>query len=380
MKSVSGTNLEQAKAHNRRVVIEAIRTHGPMTRSELARLTALTVQTMSNIVAELVAAGLLMPGALRALPRGQPVIPYSINPDGAYSIGLELERDHAAGVLTDLSGAVRARLGVPASRPRPEQALPLLATLVDELVARAGIDRDLVLGAGMAMPGRFGRAGETVLTPASLPGWDGYPVAARLGERLGMPVLVENDASAAAIGERLFGAGRGVSGFAYLWIGQGIASALVVDGQLYRGSHRNAGEIHHLVAVPGGKPCACGRRGCLGAYLSVAGLPDNTADETGMERWISEAVEPLRQVIDFYERAFDPATIVLGGTLDPALLARLLARLDPLPAPLDPDRPRDLPRVMAGATGPDTSLRGAAALPVFSETNPGYAILQKPVG
>lgn len=395
MKSVSGTNLEQAKAHNRRVVIETIRRHGPMTRSELAKLTALTVQTISNIVGELVALRLLKAEKQRALPRGQPVTPYAIDPDGAFSIGLELERDHAAGVLTDLTGAVRAELRWPADRPSPERALPLLAGLAEELIALSGVDRSRILGAGIAMPGRYQGEGVTSLTPVALPGWQAFPVAARLKERLGMPVLVENDASAATIGERLYGAGRGLSSFAYIWIGMGLASGLVIDGQLYRGSQRNAGEIHHLIAVPGGKPCPCGKRGCVGAYLAVGAVHAHlgTAEDDedaiaraleaghpGLDAWADEAIGPLRQLIDVYELAFDPATVILGGSLPPGLLALLMERLEPLHPAVDPDAVRQIPRVIAGAAGKNISLLGAAALPVFSETNPQFDVLQKPVG
>lgn len=392
MKPVSGTNLEQAKAHNRRVVIETIRAHGPMTRSDLARRTALTVQTISNIVAELVSARMLMAGSPRVLPRGQPVTPYSIDPDGAYSIGLELERDHAAGVLTDLSGAVRARIERPADRPGPDAALPLLGAIVDDLVVLAGIDRSRLLGTGIAMPGRYRKEGVASLSPAALPGWQDYPIADRLGERLGMPVLVENDASAAAIGERLYGAGRGLSDFAYIWIGLGISSALVIDGRLHRGRRGNAGEIHHLVAVPDGRPCACGKRGCLGAYLALGTLHEGIGsteeeavlraiaeDHPAVVAWAQAAAEPLRQIIDAYEMAFDPATVIIGGSLPPPLLARLLETLEPLHPPVDPEAMRDLPRVTRGAAGRDTSLMGAAALPVFSETNPQFDVLQKPV-
>jgi predicted ArsR family transcriptional regulator len=133
MKSISGTNLVQAKSHNRRVVIEAIRTNGPLSRAAIARLTALTAQTVSNIVEELESAKLLQADAPQKLARGQPIIPYSINPNGAYSIGLELERDHAAGVLTDLSGTVRARILRPIDRPTPAEAIPILAEITEEL-------------------------------------------------------------------------------------------------------------------------------------------------------------------------------------------------------------------------------------------------------
>ncbi|MBB4066090.1 ROK family transcriptional regulator [Gellertiella hungarica] len=395
MKPVSGTNLEQARAHNRRVVIEAIRVHGPLSRAELARLSALTVQTVSNIVEDLVAARLLKAEEPRRLPRGQPITPYSLNPDGAYSIGLELERDHAGGVLTDLSGAIRARARRPALRPGPDEAIPLMAGLVEEMIERAGIDPQRLLGAGLAMAGRYQGEGVTSLSPVALPGWAGFPVATALSGRIGLPVLVENDASAAAIGERLHGVARGLGSFVYLWLGGGIGAGLVLDGQLYRGSRRNAGEIGHMTVVPGGKPCPCGKRGCLDRYVSLGavhahlGIGDPLsldpaeldrrleAGGEGIEAWLDEAVGPMRQVIDTFELAFDPETVVIGGAMPPGLLKRLAERLEPLPPPLDPKAERALPRVILGATGKDTAILGAAALPVFSQTNPQFDVLQK---
>src|SRR6185295_19923461 len=120
-KGIAGTNLEQARSHNRRVVIEAIRTNGSLSRAAIARLTALTTQTVSNIVEELEQAELLRPEATLKGTRGQPAVPYSINPDGGYSIGLQLDHQLAVGVITDLSGTVRARFERPVDRPTPAQ-------------------------------------------------------------------------------------------------------------------------------------------------------------------------------------------------------------------------------------------------------------------
>jgi predicted NBD/HSP70 family sugar kinase len=100
----------------------------------------------------------------------------------------------------------------------------------------------------------------------------------------------------------------------------------------------------------------------------------------GLDAWLDQAVQPLRQTIDFLELAFDPQTIVLGGTISSLLMHRLAERLEPLHLPIDPTEERSVPRVMIGATGRDTAILGAAALPIFSETNPRFDVLQKPVG
>jgi predicted NBD/HSP70 family sugar kinase len=398
MKAISGTNLEQAKSHNRRVVIEAIRTNGPLSRAAIARLTALTNQTVSNIVEELENSELLQAGRPQKTARGQPITPYSINPNGAYSIGLELEREHAMGVLTDLSGTVRARTKRQIDRLPPAEAIPLLAEITEELLGSARFARSRLLGAGIAMPGRYASEGVTSLTPIALPGWQHFEVAPELRRLIGMPVLVENDATAAAIGERLYGVARGLSSFVYLFLGGGIGAGMFLDGHLYRGSRNNAGEIGHMIVVPNGRACICGKRGCLDRYVSLGsayeylGIRDperHTAEAldalietagTPIEAWLDEAIEPMRQTVDFLELAFDPQTVVLGGSMPPSLLKRLAARLEPLYAPVDPEATRNMPRVMVAATGKDTSILGAAALPVFSETNPQFDVLQKKVG
>ncbi|QPC93472.1 ROK family transcriptional regulator [Mesorhizobium sp. INR15] len=401
MKTISGTNLEQAKSHNRRVVIESIRANGPLSRAAIARMTALTAQTVSNIVEELEKSHLLIPAEAQRQARGQPIIPYSINPHGAYSIGLELGRQRAAGVLTDLSGAVCARTERHVDYPDPEHAMPALEGIVADLQGAFAFDRNRLLGVGMALPGRYADGGVTSLSPDNLPGWQNFPVGRELEARVKVPVLVENDAAAAAIGERLHGVARGFSSFVYLFLARdgGIGAGMFLDGQLYKGSHSNAGEIGHIIVEPNGRPCSCGKRGCLDRYISPSvayelmgidkaeGLPPDDLDRLvekggdGLEAWLDQAVQPLRQTLDFLELAFDPKTIVLGGSAPTSMMRRLAERLEPLHKPLDPTaQERTVPRVMIGMSGKDTAILGAAALPIFSETNPRFDVLQKPLG
>ncbi|MBY5835469.1 ROK family transcriptional regulator (plasmid) [Rhizobium leguminosarum] len=400
MKAISGTNLEQAKSHNRRVVIEAVRTNGPLSRAAIARMTALTAQTVSNIVEELERSHLLVPSEPQKLARGRPIIPYTINPRGAYSIGLELGRQRASGVLTDLSGAVCARIERHVEHPDPQRAMPALQSIVEDLQQAFTFDRNRLLGVGMALPGRYADGGTTSLSPQSLPGWQDFPVALELEQRVRVPVLVENDATAAAIGERLHGVARGLGSFVYLFLagGGGIGAGMFLDGHLYKGSRNNAGEIGHVIVEPHGKLCSCGKRGCLDRYVSpavayefmgIANAEELSPDDLdaliakggeGLDAWLDQAVQPLRQTVDFLELAFDPQTIVLGGSISTSLMRRLAERLEPLHTPIDPSQKRTIPRVMIGMTGKDTAILGAAALPIFSETNPRFDVLQKPLG
>ncbi|MFB9984611.1 ROK family protein [Mesorhizobium kowhaii] len=394
-KAIAGTNLEQAKSHNRRVVIEAIRTNGALSRAAIARLTALSTQTISNIVEELEREQLLSAQATLKGARGQPAVPYSINPDGGYSIGLQLDHQLAVGVITDLSGTVRARIERPVDRPTPAQAMPLLATIGGDLMRKFRFDRNRLLGIGMAMPGPFDVEGMTSVGPTALPGWQDFPVAEELQRLTGIPVTVENDATAAAIGERLYGVARNLSSFVYLFIGTGLGAGLFLDGHLYKGSRHNAGEIGHMIVKPGGLECGCGKRGCLERYVSLRAAyecleipdPDHASPELlqallangdSLEAWVAQAIDPLRQAINMLELALDPETVVLGGFMPVGVIELLASRLDPLYLSVSSTSARTVPRVLVGAAGKDTSVLGAAALPIFSETNPQFDVLQKP--
>ncbi|MFB2608401.1 ROK family protein, partial [Rhizobium phaseoli] len=189
-------------------------------------------------------------------------------------------------------------------------------------------------------------------------------------------VLVENDATAAAIGERLHGVARGLASFVYLFLagGGGIGAGMFLDGHLYKGSRNNAGEIGHIIVEPHGRLCSCGKRGCLDRYVSpsvayefmgIADAGELSPDaldaliergSEGLDAWLEQAVQPLRQTVDFLELAFDPQAIVLGGSLPTSLMRRLAARLEPLHDPIDPGRQRTVPRVMIGMTGKDTAI------------------------
>lgn len=397
-KAVAGTNLEQAKSHNRRVVIEAIRTNGALSRAAIARLTALSSQTVSNIVEELEEAALIKPEPAQKGMRGQPAVPYSINPDGGYSIGLQLDHQLLVGVVTDLAGSVRARVERRVDRPTPADAMPLLAAIPAELSRDFRFDRTRLLGIGMAMPGPFDVIGMTSVGPTALPGWQDFPLADELQRLTGIEVMVENDATAAAIGERLYGVARNLASFVYLFVGTGLGAGLFLDGHLYKGSRHNAGEIGHMVVRPDGLPCGCGKRGCLERYVSLRAAyesltlpdPDHASPElleellargdSRIEAWIATATEPLRQAINVIELAFDPETVVLGGFMPLAIIERLAAQLEPLPMSVSTVGERAVPRVLIGAAGKDTSVLGAAALPIFSETNPRFDVLQKPLG
>ncbi|WP_343463340.1 ROK family transcriptional regulator [Pantoea sp.] len=386
----SGTNLEHARAHNRRVIIEAIRLHGELTRAELARLTALTPQTVSNIVAELEAAELLVSRQPRKQGRGQPAIPVTLNPASAFSIGIHLDHQTLLIVLVDLTGEIHFRRLILVQKPEPDATLARIAEVLDDIKAQLGARWHKVLGMGVVMPGPFGVEGISSIGPTTLHGWERVDIEAQLAAMSQLPVTLENDATVAAIGERFHGVARQLNSFIYLYIGTGLGAGIFMDGHIYSGHAHNAGEVGHVVVEPGGRACYCGNHGCLERYVSLqaayeycgldpmTALPDDllAVEPARFDDWIDTALTPLRQAINMLECIFDAESVIIGGMMPAALLDKIIARLPPLYQSVR-GRYLTASRLKRGLTGSDTAALGAAALPIFDEFNPQFQVLMK---
>ncbi|SMF37780.1 Sugar kinase of the NBD/HSP70 family, may contain an N-terminal HTH domain [Xaviernesmea oryzae] len=381
-----GKNPERSRDHNRRVVLDVVRRHGSLGRAHIAKLSQLTPQAVANIVDELVGEGLLMEmGRLRS-GRGQPPIQFAVNPEGGATIGVEIAADHMVTVALDLSGRLRAKRITSLKDTTPRH---ILASFTSELsTVRKSVGSKL-LGTGVVMPGPFEIDGMTSVGPTTLPGWAGIDAAQALSEACGHTVVVENDATAAAVGERLFGAGLAISNFCMIYFGVGIGLGIIQDGAPYRGAFGNAGEIGHVTVVPKGRPCpSCGQLGCLEGYASVyvlkeklgrAGMPEcefadlerlHRAEHPVVEEWIDEAATYLGPMVAMLENILDPQTVILGGALPDAIMDDIIARMGNLPTSVASRRQRDLPRVLRGQTGQLTAALGAAALPLFDMVTP----------
>ncbi|GGH22152.1 sugar kinase [Alsobacter metallidurans] len=381
-----GGNAERTRSHNRRVVLETVRQHGRLGRSDIAALTRLTAQAVSNIVVELVAEGLLAERGRRRTARGQPPVDFEVNADGGMTAGMEIGADRITTVLVDIAGGLRAQrtTTLPDASPPAVQALAAL-----ELAAarRApGLPKRL-LGCGVVMPGPFGVEGMSSIGDTVLPGWANLDAAALMTEALGCAVTVENDATAAAVGERLYGRGRDRRNFCLVYFGAGLGLGIIIDGQPYRGAYGNAGEIGHVRVVPGGRACPCGGHGCLERYASANALAEMLHDsgreaayedvarladtrDPVVDRWIAEAATLLGPVVALLENLFDPETIVLGGTLPDVVMDGLVAAMQPLPLSVSSRSDRSVTRLQRGATGRLTAALGAAALPLLDTIAP----------
>lgn len=265
-----GTNLLKVRDFNQQVVLETIRGASGISRTEIAHESGLTAQTISNIVRRLLAEGLVVEAGKKSVGGGgKPKVNLAINPEAGYALGAQIDRDEIALVLLNLGGQRlrRIRHAMPASQT-PEEVVRLLARSADDLVQDAGGVGHKMVGLGVASPGPLDPEDGVLYGPPGFEGWGEVPIKQMLQERTGYPVLVDNDAMAAAVGERWVGKARGTDNFAFVYNGWGLGAGLFLDGHVYRGTTGTAGEFGHTPLDPNGPECECGNRGCLIRYCS----------------------------------------------------------------------------------------------------------------
>ena len=332
---------EHARAHNRSLVLAHLFHIGPASRADIARSTGLTRVTVSGLVADLIAEGLVEELGVRVEGKvGKPATLVGMRTADFQIIAVDLTDDsRLLGAVMTLVGGVVVRRSVALEGRTGDAAAELLETLCRELLAASTRP---VIGVGIASPGVIDLAGTVVQAPNR--GWYDLPLAANLTQALGVPVHVANDANTRALGEFTYGAAAG-SGCMVVTVGQGVGAGIVVDGALVLGRHHAAGEIGHVTVVDGDvrdEPpldCACGRSGCLETVLSVpalrrrtAGLSpeDSDAALASVGRLLGIALAPVVSALDLAEVLLSGPPELLDGPLRDSALATVRARTMPV--------------------------------------------------
>ncbi|WPO73562.1 MULTISPECIES: ROK family transcriptional regulator [unclassified Streptomyces] len=289
----SGVNLPALRGHNAALVLDLLRVAGRagISRLELAERTGLTPQAVSKITARLRAEGLAAEAGRRASTGGKPRTVLRLVPEAGHAVGLHLDRDELRAVLVDLTGAVVAERRAPLDFGAGARAVVESAAGEVRALLADGEVRGLTTsatsgeagavpgpgGVGVALPGPLDHAAGVLRRVTGFPEWDGFPLRDALAERLGLPVAVDKDTNAAALGLALAGDDAAGS-FAYLHLGTGLGAGLVLGGALHRGARTGAGEFGHQVLRLDGPLCECGDRGCVEA-LCLAAVARGELDE-----------------------------------------------------------------------------------------------------
>ena len=289
-------NLTALRDHNTAAVLGAIRGAGETSQVELAAATGLTAQAVSKIVKRLAEEGLVT-RAGQALPTGgKPRTLLRLVPQARWAVGAHLHRSGVTALLVDLDGRVAGSAALAIGPDiTPDHILDRLAELVDGLLA--GVERERVLGVGLACPGPLDQRAGVLHRVTGRPGWAGAALGPELGARLGLPVALDKNTTAGVLSQ------PGSPDRAFVYLDDGLGAGLVLGGRVQRGARTNAGEFGHQVLDPRGPRCACGNLGCLEALCLAAldaGAPDRAADLLG------EGIANLVRLLDLDE-------VVLGG-------------------------------------------------------------------
>lgn len=361
------------RAANRQRVVDALRREGSLTQIEIAGTTGLSAASISTMVRELSDDGSVLLGpsirngrraTLVSLPGRDGVL-------GAVVIG---ERDVRVAVSAP-SGQVQERIRMPLPYlHEPDETLNRVAHLIADLHAK--IDRPLsdlrAVGVGLQAP--VDTVSGQVGSESLLPRWSGISLMEALAEQIDAPVLLDNNANMAALGELRAGALQGVSNGCFVSVGYGVGAGLILGGALYRGSSGTAGEIGHLTLDENGAICTCGNRGCLDTFVGARSIVDAVRvshgelryldvlslaakGDQGCRRVLADAGQHLGVAVSGLVNLFNPEVIALGGELGVAqewVLGPMRAAIERHALPSAAATVRLLP----SALGPEADLRG----------------------
>ncbi|MDR6611591.1 MULTISPECIES: ROK family transcriptional regulator [unclassified Leifsonia] len=315
---------------NQERLVEFLLANGPSTQAELARGTGLSTATVSNIVRDMAAKGVVATSPVTS--SGRRALLVQLTDTGDIAVGVDFGRRHVRIVLTTLGYDVIAEEQV-ALEPGYDVlgAVREAARLLDRMLAEGGHDRESVLAVGVGIPGPIDRRTGTVLQGAILPEWVGI-TRRELEDVFGFPVVVDNDANLGALAEVTWGANRGERNLIFVKIGTGIGAGLILNGQPYYGFLGITGELGHTPVAEHGVICRCGNRGCLETIASTSVMLESLGRGDGARtaadilrrgldkdpavlRVVSDAGTAIGQAIGNIANVINPELVLIGGPL-----------------------------------------------------------------
>ncbi|HZG05033.1 MAG TPA: ROK family transcriptional regulator [Streptomyces sp.] len=363
-------------------VVRAVRMAGSLTQAEIARTTGLSAATVSNIVRELKDNGTVEVTPTSA--GGRRARSVSLSGDAGIVVGVDFGHSHLRVAVGNLAHQVLAEEAEPIDVDvSAAQGFDRAEQLVERLIASTGFRREKVIGMGLGVPGPIDVETGTLGSTAILPGWAGTNPREELAARLGVEVHVDNDANLGALGELVWGSGRGARDLAYIKVASGVGAGLVINGQIYRGPGGTAGEIGHITLDESGPVCRCGNRGCLETFTAARYVlpllhsshgPDLTmtevvrlarAGDPGCRRVVADIGRHVGSGVANLCNLLNPSRVVLGGDLAEAGDLVLDPIRDSVSRYAIPSAARRL-TVVPGALGGRAEVLGALAL-VLSE-------------
>lgn len=378
MEALRGTNQSGMRDHNERLVLSLVRRHGALAKSDIARMTGLSAQTVSVIMRGLERDGLLARGEPVRGRVGQPSIPMSLAAEGAFFLGLKVGRRSADLVLTDFRGRMRAARRRVYRYPTPDALVDFVREAAPALAGELpGALRERVMGMGVAMPFQLWNWVSVLGIPQEeMDAWRVRDIGAELGAVLGLPVYVQNDATSACGAELIFGTGERPKDFLYFYFGTFIGGGLVMNGQLFLGRTGNAAAVGSIqVPAPGGgtrRLIDLASMSVLAEAMEVAGEPSDhlwsqharwEVSEAVLSAWLTQAAGGLAHATLAAAALLEVQVVLIDGWMPVGVRAELVRRTEAALLGLDLAG-IDPPVIREGTVGADARALGAAAIPL----------------
>jgi predicted NBD/HSP70 family sugar kinase len=284
-------------------------------RSEIARLTGLRNATISNIMAQLIEADLVVETGMVGGQKGRRSIGVALSSNVYDVIAVRITRENCVAGIYDILGTCRYSITRPlVVEDGSDRAIGVMIDTIKELLDKTELRE--VVGLGVALPGPFIKSAGRIALMSEFPGWERIEIESELAKSFSFPIVIEHDANAAVLAEWMDGPHRLERGMVcYLAAGQGIGAGFVDSGSLIIGATGTAGEIGHTTIDYDGRKCACGNRGCLGQYASTIAIRKQIMSRTSGEDSDTESLEHFDQVVARYHQG-DPVVV---ETVDQAI-------------------------------------------------------------
>jgi glucokinase-like ROK family protein len=321
-------NQQIVKKNNKALVLQYIIEKEPISRADIAQSTGLHKATVSSLVNELLEEELIFESGPGESSGGRRPVILHFNKTAGYAIGIDIGVNYVLCVLTDLSGKIMTEKNQVVKRTPYPSIMSIVQGMVESIKEEMPESRYGIVGIGVGVPGIVNKEGTVLLAPNL--GWTNIQLKKDLEELFLVPVMIENEANAGAIGEQQFGAGQDLENVIYVSAGIGIGVGIILNKELYQGKNGFSGEMGHMVIDLNGKPCSCGSKGCWEAYASEHALLELAGEDTAsLESLIEQAAKSddtalghFREIggylgfgINNIINTFNPDQVIIGNRL-----------------------------------------------------------------
>jgi glucokinase-like ROK family protein len=265
-------DLNLIKKINTSIVLDVIVRQYPISRARISEITGLTKATVSSLVNGLIASHMVTESGMGESSGGRKPVMLLFNKCAGYAIGIDLDIHCITGVLTDLEGNIVDEIIIDLEKLSVDAVVADLKTCIHQLIERSPKSPYGIIGIGIGVPGMVNEAGTIVFAPNLA--WENVSIHQLIAEEFAIPVILDNEANAGAVGEKQFGAGKSTSNMIYVSLGVGIGTGIIIKNELYRGFSGISGEMGHVTIEAHGRKCRCGNIGCWELYASENALLD----------------------------------------------------------------------------------------------------------